>query len=77
MAFGYVSFVPHRLFIFATSRPQRTGKPRGIFLGNMPRRADARKMRIVFLVWNTMVGSSLPATPGLLKVVSDILTLRA
>ena len=37
--FGYVSFEQHGLFIFATARPQRSGKPRGIFLGNVPRGA--------------------------------------
>ena len=37
-----------------TAPQQRTGKPRGISRGNLPRRDDAIKTSIYFKIWNTL-----------------------
>ena len=51
---GWVLDESGPLFLSFTLQ-QRMGKPRVISQVNGPRRAYARKMRIVFFVWNTMV----------------------
>ena len=45
-----VSFVGITPIILASSPQQRTDKPRGIFLGNLPRRVDARKLESIFIL---------------------------